>query len=103
MWWWLQGKKPDNAVEETLNGGVPWERSILDVPVASVVLPDDQHRCHPHPQHNRGDQHHPQHDQDDQMHDACQRRKCPPQARFQPGQALGRPGKIIMMIVKQDF
>ena len=99
MWWWLQGKKakPDNGVEQTLNGGIPWERSILDVLVASVVLLDT------HPQHNNGDQHHPQHDQDDQMHDACQRRKCPPQARFQPGQALGQPGKIIMMIVKQDF
>ena len=68
MWWWLQGKKakPDNGVEQTLNGGIPWERSILDVLVASVVLLDT------HPQHNHGDQHHPQHNQDNEMLDTSQ-------------------------------
>ena len=50
---------PDNGVKETLNGGVPWERSVLDVPVASVVLPDDE-------------QHRAQCDHGGQMLDACQ-------------------------------
>ena len=62
-----QKAKPDNGVEESLNGGVPGERPVLDVPVARVVLPDqDQHHRHPHPQGGHENHGYPWHEHNDQ-------------------------------------